>query len=334
LTGAARPLDNFPLFRTRNAEEMCAALARVYAKPTVFLEARAKTVDVAVNHYQAKDVAIAYTKYGTAITAVYPENNFVLQSFPVRGRGEITVNRTKSPLGPRHGMIISPGRRFAIKLNANYEHFVLVINAPSLAAKLAALTGVAIKYPVSCNTTADGKTPAADALRNHFFFLVDQLSTSVAAVPRFVMAEFEQTLMVMFLLANRHNYSHLLERPSPDSAPWQVRRVEEYVETNWQQAITFENLAEISGVSAFSLLRSFRKSRGYSPMEFVSRVRLGHARELLQRPNAATTVAEIAASCGFVDVDDFAVSYVDAFGEPPSQTIKRGRDATPARGKT
>ncbi len=279
MTGAALRLDNFPLFRTRDAEEMCAALARVYAKPTVFLDARSKTVDVAVNHYQAKDIAIGYTRYGTAITAAYPENNFMFQSFPVRGRGEVTIGNTKRRLAAHHGMIVSPGQRFAIKLNANYEHFVLVINAPSLAAKLAALTGTTIKYPLSCNATADDKTPATDALRDHFFFLVDQLSTAVASLPSFVMAEFEQTLMVMFLHANRHNYSHLLEQGSPDSAPWQVRRAEEYVEANWLRPITLENLAEISGVSAFSLFRSFRKLRGYSPIEFVKRVRLGHARD-------------------------------------------------------
>lgn len=303
---------------------MCASLGRVYAKPTVSLEDRSKTVDVAVNHYQGKDVALGYTRYGTAITAKYPETSLMLQSFPVRGKGEVTINHTKRSLNPRRGMLVAPGQRFAIKLNANYEHFVLVINATSLAAKLAALIGDTIEYPFSRGTTAESETPATGALRNHFFFLVDQLSTSATPLPRFVMAEFEQTLMVMFLHANLHNSSHRLERRSADSAPWQVRRAEEYVEANWRRAITLEDLAAISGVSALSLFRSFRKSRGYSPMEFAKRIRLDHAHALLQRPEATTTVADVAGACGFADLKDFAAAYVAAFGDQPSQTPQRG----------
>ncbi len=325
-----RILDNFPLFHTRDADEICASLARVYAKPTVSLEDRSKAVDVAVNHYQGEHVALGYTRYGTAITAKYPETGFMLQSFPVRGKGEITVNHTKRSLNPRRGMLVAPGQRFTVKLNANYEHFVLVINAKSLAAKLAALIGDTIAYPFSCDIAADGKTPAADALRNHFFFLVDHLSTSAAPLPRFVMEEFEQTLMVMFLHANSHNCSHRLERPSADSAPWQVRRAEEYVEANWRRAITLEDLAAISGVSALSLFRSFRKSRGYSPMEFAKRIRLDHAHAVLQHPEATTSVADVAAACGFADLKNFAAAYVATFGEQPSQTLRRGRGAAPA----
>jgi hypothetical protein len=236
------PLDRFPLCRTQNAEEMCAALASVYAKPSIFLDAGTKVVDVAVNHYQASATAMAYTNHGTAMTAVYPENDFALQSFPIKGRGEIRNNKTRSLLSPRRGVIASPGMEFAIKLNADYEHFVLVMNAPALADKLGALSGAAIKYPLSFDPVPDDRTPAAKALREHFFFLVDQLSTSAASLPKFVLTEFEQTLMVMFLHASRHNYSHLMEQSALGAAPWQVRRAEEYIEASWQQAITLEDV--------------------------------------------------------------------------------------------
>jgi len=175
---------------------------------------------------------------------------------------------------------------FAIKLNANYEHFVLVMNAPALADKLAALSGAAIKYPLSFDPVPDDRTPAAKALREHFFFLVDQLSTSAASLPKFVLTEFEQTLIVMFLHASRHNYSHLMEQSALDAAPWQVRRAEEYIEASWQQAITLEDLCDISGVGARDLSQSFKRSRGYSFMEFADQRRLRHARELCIRTPA------------------------------------------------
>jgi AraC-like DNA-binding protein len=78
----------------------------------------------------------------------------------------------------------------------------------------------------------------------------------------------------MFLHANRHNYRHLLEQEPPGAAPSQVRRAEEYIAANWNRPIGLETLAAVTGVSASSLSRSFRKSRGYTPLQFAKQVRL------------------------------------------------------------
>ena len=274
---SARLLDYFPLVRTQNAEEMCAALARVYARPRLILEGHTKNVDVTVNRYQASGLAIAYTKHGTGMTAVYPDNKFALQAFPVRGFGEATINNIAYPLSPDRSVTTSPRTTFAIKFNPNYEHVVLLIDEQALAGKLSALTGAAVKNPLIFDPAPDDRSAAVKGLRDHFFFLVDKLSTSAVPLPQLILAEFEQTLMVMFLHANRHNYSHLLQREPPGSGPWQVRRAETYIEANWQQAISLEDLAEMSGVSAFSLFRSFKQTRGYSPAAFLNRVRLDHA---------------------------------------------------------
>ena len=321
---SARLLEHFPLVRTQSAEEMCAALARVYAKPRLILDGQTKSVDVTVNRYQASGLAIAYTKHGTGITALYPDNNFALQAFPVRGEGEITINKIAYPLTPRQSVTTSPRTSFAIRFSPNYEHVVLVIDECVLSEKLSALTGVAINSPLSFHPAPDNRYAAVKVLRDHFFFLVDKLSTSAESLPKFVFAEFEQTFLVMFLHANQHNYYHLLQQTPPDPAPWQVRRAETYIEANWQQAMSLEDLAEVSGVSAFSLFRSFKKIRGYSPAAFLNRVRLAHARERLERPDAVTTVTSVASTCGFGDLGRFENDYVLAFGEHPSQTLSRG----------
>ena len=54
-----------------------------------------------------------------------------------------------------------------------------------------------------------------------------------------------------------------------------MRRAEQYIEANWNRAITVEALAAATSVSARSLFYSFRAARGCSPMDFVKRLRLG-----------------------------------------------------------
>ena len=219
----------------------------------------------------------------------------------------------------------------AVKVSTSYEHLFLdlVINTQALANKVAAITGTSIRDPMKFHPIRDDTRPAAKAVRDHFSFLVDKVSTCAVPLPNVVLEEFEQTLMVMLLHANQHNYSHLLPRASPDLAPWQVRRAEEYIEANWQRAITLEDMVEVTGVSAFSLFRAFKTSRGFSPMEFANRTRLRHARELLQRPDTTTTVAEVASTCGFADLGRLDNDYVRAFGELPSETLGHGKMLVP-----
>ncbi|MGA3138286.1 MAG: AraC family transcriptional regulator, partial [Xanthobacteraceae bacterium] len=263
--------------------------------------------------------------YGRGVTALYPENNFVFQAFPVRGRGEITIGKGASPLVPGRGVIVSPGMNFAITLNDNYEHLVLVISAPALARKLTALTGAAVTDPLRFAPVQVDRSPTAKMLRDHFFFLVDRLNA--CAVPRLVLTEFEQALMVMFLHAHRHNYSHLLEELSPEAGAWQVRCVTNYIEAHGhaQEPLTLENLSSITGESAPSVFRAFKKTHGVSPLRFANQVRLRKARELLCNPDPAATVVTVAEACGFADLSQFIGDYMRAFGERPSLTLKRGQ---------
>lgn len=268
-----RPLDRFPLVRTQDTEELCAALSRIYAEPKLSLDRGARRIDVAINHLQLNDIGVGYTKYGKGMAAAYPENNFALQVFPIRGLGKLTIGEAGNPLDQYHGSTVSPGTSFAIRFDIDYEHLVLVIRTTALTNKLSALTGASIKCPLCFNQAQDYRQPASKALRNHIFFLADKLNVPAVPLPKLAVTEFEQTLIVMFLHANRHNYSHLLERRAPLAANIQVQRTEEYIEANAHRAITLEELADVAGASIFSLCAAFKAYRGYLPLTFLARVR-------------------------------------------------------------
>ncbi|MGN1288208.1 MAG: helix-turn-helix domain-containing protein [Bradyrhizobium sp.] len=107
----------------------------------------------------------------------------------------------------------------------------------------------------------------------------------------------------------------------------QVRRAEAYVEANWEQPLTIEALALVAGVSARTLFHSFRKRRGYSPMGFVKRIRLNHARWMLQDQRNSTSVTDVALACGFGNLGHFSGYYRRAFGETPSATLRQALKA-------
>jgi len=155
--------------------------------------------------------------------------------------------------------------------------------------------------------------------------LVRQLDDEHARLSPLALREVEQALVVQMLFAGRHDWSALLAEEPRDIAPAPVRRVEAYIEANWNNPIGIESLAEVAGVSARTLFRAFEKARGCSPMAFVKRIRLERARDFLSRPEGTTSVTGIAFACGFLNPGHFASDYRRTFGELPSQTLSRSK---------
>jgi hypothetical protein len=173
--------------------------------------------------------------------------------------------------------IVCPDTGYDANYRHDYAHLVLKVDARALTNKLGVMTGATIREPLRVDLQAGGGHHAL-MLSRYMPVLADLLNESEGPLPTWWVSQTEQLLMIMFLCGHRHNYSHLLEQEAPDAAPSQVRKAEDYIEQNCRQAITLEDLATVTGVSGFSLFRSFRKTRGYSPFELASRLRSGSTR--------------------------------------------------------
>lgn len=100
-----------------------------------------------------------------------------------------------------------------------------------------------------------------------------------------------------------------------------LRAVEHHVRVNLGRQLTLSELATAASVSPRTLARRTRESLGISPIEFVHRLRISHAANLL-----ATTrqpVDAIAAAVGYADPAAFRRIYRKHTGEPPSATRSR-----------
>lgn len=273
---APRPLDNFPLLRSGDVEEVRSSLARVYAKPVLVPERRVEGFNAIVNICQLQDIGLLYGTFGAALGFEFPAIDYFCQLFPIRGKGETVCGKALSGLTKRTGAVTTADTPHQTKISADYEHLVLQIDASALTEKLAALTGKAIGEPLRMEPLQNFKHPAAKMLQQYVPLLVETLSGAIPPFPDWWIAQTEQLLMTLFLHGHRHNYSHLLEQEVPDAAPRQVRLAEDYMVANAERAISLEEVAEVAGVSPLALFASFKKYRGYSPLEFMARLRSKH----------------------------------------------------------
>ena len=268
----SKPLDNFPVIRTSDPAAVRDTLARVYAAPTLQLGGGSTALNARMNECRLPNIMLAYGSYGGDVLLDFPAVDCFVHLLVLDGNAEITSRNQSVPLSAAKSVSISPDAGYRAKYSADYEGLLLKIHPRALTNKLAALTGANVDQPLRVSLQPNG-TLSAQLLRLYLPVLARALSDAVRPLPDWWLAQTEQLLTLMFLHASQHAYSHLLEQDAPDLAPWQVRLAESYIEANCQRAITLEGLAKVTGVSAFSLFRAFRKSRGYSPLQFASHLR-------------------------------------------------------------
>jgi AraC-like DNA-binding protein len=109
------------------------------------------------------------------------------------------------------------------------------------------------------------------------------------------------------------------------SPPAVVRRAVAFIDANAERAITVSEIATAASVGVRALQQAFARHLDTTPLAYLRRVRMERAHRDLQaaEPSQGATVREIAARWGFGKPERFAAHYRDAFGVPPSHTLRR-----------
>lgn len=319
-------LSRFPALRTRDVGELRQRLSGLFSVRSVDIGHGAQEdFEGHLNHRELQDVGLSYARYGSPIEVSLSHMDAYVQGFPLRGGGSFVVDGSEALVSRGRGAVGGPGAEARLKYSSDFEHLLVRIKPQRLTKKLSALIGRPVDPPLKMATDINPDSVAAAAQFRLLEFVVGELDRDDDALPSLVLAELEQALIVAFLCSNRHNYSHLLDGQPRASAPRQVRRVEEYIEQNWDQPLTIEALALVANASVRSLFYSFKKSRGVSPMTFVKQVRMLHAKAMLTNAGTTTSVTSVAFACGFSNLGHFAKYYHDTFGERPSDTLRAAK---------
>jgi AraC-like protein len=267
------PLDNFPLLRSKDVEEVRDCVARVYGKRVLIPQRHIEGFNAIINACHLRNTGLLYGTFGAALSFEFPPIDFFCQLFPLRGTGETASGQVSSDLMRGTSAVTSADAPHQSKISADYAHLVLRIDATALTEKLAAMTGATIGEPLRMDPRQDFKHQAAKMLHQYIPLLAETLSGATPPFPDWWMAQTEQLLMTLFLCGHQHNYSHLLEQDALEAALRQVKLAEEYIVANAQRDIGLEELAEVTGVSTLSLFAAFKKYRGYTPIEFIALAR-------------------------------------------------------------
>ena len=105
----------------------------------------------------------------------------------------------------------------------------------------------------------------------------------------------------------------------PESNPLllQLTRVKSFIDEDVSRKLDVNRLAKEAMISKFHFFRSFKKTFGFSPYQYLLKKRLERSFQLLSEGNC--NVTEAAYQVGFNDIYSFSKSFKKHFNKCPSQ---------------
>ncbi|MGO8909016.1 MAG: helix-turn-helix domain-containing protein [Bradyrhizobium sp.] len=315
-------LGNFPVLRTSDPELAIDRLT-AYGLSSFDMTPSKSEFEFRTNHLHMTNLALSYCAYGCGAALGFREASFVRQIFNIDGVSRYAAGSQSGEIAPG-GWTPAISTRTPLKLQftPGYRQLVLRIEFDALLRHLSALIGQEVSETLAFDE-GEARGPAMSSLRRAIFQFASDFNEHGKFFSELAAAEVERMVIMKFLMCHRHNYTHLLWREPLPATSSAVKTVEEFIEANWDKPIDIPAMAKVAKVSARSLFRQFKQDRGYSPADFAKQVRLNRARELLEQCAEGASVTQIAFRCGFQNPGHFARDFRLAFGELPSETLKK-----------
>jgi AraC family transcriptional regulator len=111
------------------------------------------------------------------------------------------------------------------------------------------------------------------------------------------------------------------EIPTPSRGgaldPRRLQRVCEFVAANLERELHLNELAQVACLSQFHFARAFKKATGQTVHQYLTRMRLERAKELLAANESS--IADIAFRCSFSSPANFTKAFVRSLGISPGR---------------
>lgn len=174
-----------------------------------------------------------------------------------------------------------------------------------------------------------GTSPISRERAEYWNTVVRGFRRTVAAAPEafdsplVAEAAFHQ-LATAFLHVFPTNWLERAEHsPTARSSSVAVRRAIEFMRAHPGEPITMQEVADAACISTRGLHYAFRRDTGEAPSSYLRRLRMEGARTDLVSSDGTATVAAVARRWGFRHVSRFAQAYRGAYGENPTETLRR-----------
>jgi AraC-like DNA-binding protein len=101
-----------------------------------------------------------------------------------------------------------------------------------------------------------------------------------------------------------------------------LSRARDFIWAYYAENITLDELATVTGLSRFHLVRAFAREFGMPPHTYLNQVRLAKAKKLI---TAGIPLASVAVEAGFADQSHFTRHFTKTYGVTPAEYAGKGQ---------
>lgn len=93
--------------------------------------------------------------------------------------------------------------------------------------------------------------------------------------------------------------------------------IKAYIDSRYDEALSLQSISRAMNISPYYLAHIFKRTIGYSPMQYITRRRIGEAQTLLI--NTCYSVTQIASMVGYDNISHFNTMFLKYIGMSPRQ---------------
>ncbi|WP_054028472.1 AraC family transcriptional regulator [Bacillus sp. FJAT-28004] len=110
--------------------------------------------------------------------------------------------------------------------------------------------------------------------------------------------------------------SSTLQQQEKTNWPLQIKQATAYMEAEFHRLQSLDDVADVAGLSKYYFTRMFTKTTGISPMDYVTKLRIEKAVQLLR--SSCLPIEEIAYAVGYSSGSYFSKVFRSRIGFPPA----------------
>lgn len=251
------------------------------------------------NEFQVKHLRVSAGEILEHTTKFNEVNLTLAGQLNTQRQTSIGKNRFDSTDSQR--MCLMPvGQTFSAHWKEEYEYIAVDFSQNFL-------SQTALEMNLSPNINLkENVVPKKDLLIQHLSLAFLAESAKEETASRLYSESIAQTLM-FHLIKNYTTADFQNKRFSGGLSGNKLNKVKEFINDNLEQDLTISEIAAIAGLSHFHFARSFRKTTGFTPQQYITNRRIEKAKELLAKSNLP--IVEIGLQTGFKNQSHFTTLF-------------------------
>ena len=105
-----------------------------------------------------------------------------------------------------------------------------------------------------------------------------------------------------------------------DSSSHRIAGLVRFLNENYNERLSIKDIAQIAGMSTSALHHKFREVTSMSPLQYLKKIRLHHARTMMI--DRGLNAGEAGFQVGYANPSQFSREFKSMFGLPPGQLLK------------